>query len=895
VIATNASRVLFRQMRKLLVVIAMNIASVSLMADEQFRESVSASEDSLFVQITLHGVVPSNRPVQIGLTAYRDVSTRLATYHLKRDGGMDRLAVGWHDNIPWSQFQASEAITAGETSGWMDWSPLFSEPRFQTPLLIALWQPDKQLDDKTANALKNDDGNVEAYDIELKFATRPDSKNVVHSVRYASKFQNLALLVPSNDVSSARWIPGIRTLLQYTQDRLSEYQNRGVRPLLNRSELEITVDVMKGYHGSFYDPATDAIEQQICSLLGENHLLRIVNVRPDHPWDTTMESAKLELQTQVVAPHDKRFSIQLGDEPHIPSIASLMNSPSGLRLFRSWLRKQGETLANLQLESWQVATPMERSDVKTPGQAKLHYHTIWFLQESAIRFLRCYREAAHELWGHRVSVMTDAYFAGFDTTPDYFLESRRHATDRFGHHFAGEFNPYLDIFEADMFRSASRFGKTRSGMIHFACRINEPEGVLMTTQLALSRGIHFFRYYGYGPSYSGWEWFSDDRYKTEVFAATARGNETAVRFADYFCHSVQRRPKIATLLSRSARIWSESKESEMIDLFGHPEAKESHAKLLREIDQDGAAEGWSCERDMIHSALNWAGYDVDVIPEEEIESGRLSDGYRVLYVYEPNLTIAAQRRLAQWVRDGGVVYLGPQSATRDEGNASSELIELLCNKNSSSVSAEKLVTAVSFEPKGNFRFGTPSDDSSRSVANFNERSVNQLQTLDTVTVQNAALSNFTHGILSQDTSKFSAVGWKEIIHGGIENEPVLALAKYADGAIAVGAIKAGRGWVVKAGTNLGAMYARTAVPSLDQQWYSAEEQRVPAAMVLGRRTTGSWIPRSKDSLESSIQFHTPKAAQCTGCARGDRASSSNRPIHRWPRNRRRNRSDFRML
>ncbi len=758
-------------------------------------ESLLASVPRVFVRLTLHGVTPA-APTKLAVTFYGAIHERLHKLFLGANGQAAPLPVGWHDGIPWGQFPEGQALAVGQSTGWSDWSGFFATPRTQATLAVALWQDGLPV---VAGA-KADDGNVTAYDVELAFASAPEDGAIVKRVRYASEFTTLALCLPANRGPLQDWGPGIRTVYDYAKDRLSVYQARGLKPVPPQEVLPISVDTMTGYHARCYDPTTEQVETQIRALLGRNTPMAMVPFADVSPWDLQLaEKLTVHLRTSLPEPPPGRFALQLGDEPGIVALEALLTSEPGLAAFRQWLPTRVRTPQDVGQTTWEQVLPLARDQVRNREQGRLCYHTVWFRQESTARRFAAYRAAAHDLWGDRVEVMTDAYYGGFDSTPDYFVESDLYATDRQGHHFGGEFSYTWDLCDADMFASASRAGHTRPGFLYFVCRINEPEGVLLTGAAALAQGLAAIRYYGYGPLYAGWEWFSDDRFRVENFAAAATISQAAARYATVLTHGVAPQPRVATLLSRSANVWSGSKESAMIELFGHPEAKEERAKLLAASRGEGGAEGWACERDMTHCALHWRGTPVGVLPEEQIERGALEQGWRVLYVHDPNVSTAAQQAIADWVRRGGVLYLGPQAATRDESNGPRDLLATLTG-------VPEPVRVADYEPKGTFAQRGLFGETWRMAANYNQRNVDQLRVLDTVTAR-----------LGEQAVTFPALGWKETL-----NLPASqVIGRYGDGSAAVASVTVGQGFVVKSGTCLGAAYARTAKPSLGLvEWYS---------------------------------------------------------------------------
>ena len=154
--------------------------------------------------------------------------------------------------------------------------------------------------------------------------------------------------------------------------------------------------------------------------------------------------------------------------------------------------------------------------------------------------------------------------------------------------------------------------------------------------------------------------------------------------------------------------------------------------------------------------------------------------------------------VTQFARDG-VLYLGPQAATRDEGNGPRDLLAALTG-------VPEPARVVDYEPEGTFAQQGMFGETWRMAANYNQRNVDQLRVLDTVTAGTGG-----------QAFRFPALGWKEAL--ALPGSTVLA--RYADGSAAIAMLRIGKGRVIKAGTCLGAAYARTAQPSLGlAEWYS---------------------------------------------------------------------------
>ncbi|NQU10937.1 hypothetical protein HQ590_09115 [bacterium] len=86
-------------------------------------------------------------------------------------------------------------------------------------------------------------------------------------------------------------------------------------------------------------------------------------------------------------------------------------------------------------------------------------------------------------------------------------------------------------------------------------------------------------------------------------------------------------------------------------------------------DPDASAYSYFMDLYGLHAALVHEQYPVDFIDDYGVEAGDLQKyPYQVLYVCGPNLSVKAQRAVAEWVSAGGTLVLLPGAAMADEYN-----------------------------------------------------------------------------------------------------------------------------------------------------------------------------------------------------------------------------------
>ena len=150
---------------------------------------------------------------------------------------------------------------------------------------------------------------------------------------------------------------------------------------------------------------------------------------------------------------------------------------------------------------------------------------------------------------------------------------------------------------------------------------------------ALGQGAKSFFFWTFGPTYIGTEnYWSDLRSEYDGIAKFTRALEKSEKVL-YPARPV--RDPVAILYSVSHDLWHTDDPASFV------------------------------ENRLTWTALRHLGVQPDFLREEDVEAGRLA-AYKVLYVTGQCLTRKAARRIDDWVKAGGVVYLAAGAATRDE-------------------------------------------------------------------------------------------------------------------------------------------------------------------------------------------------------------------------------------
>jgi hypothetical protein len=261
-------------------------------------------------------------------------------------------------------------------------------------------------------------------------------------------------------------------------------------------------------------------------------------------------------------------------------------------------------------------------------------------------------------------------------------------------------------------------------------------------------------------------------------------NRMAYKYENYLIDGETKTAKVAIVLSRSSEIWSSDAQGDVaayLNAGGDGQEAGDEAKL---------ANGFSVERLMLHAALRYSNYAVDILPEEEVLLEKLNK-YKSIYLYGPNLTLKAQQQLVNWVRKGGVLYINSGAASKDEINQSDSLL-------SKFTVGRKIIRLADTEKSGRFFEIGAFGEIWSAMSNYKIQHVGELRILGKVQV-----------IWPNLNFKFEAVGRKEIINA-LKTKTV---AKWETGEKAIAILEYGKGKIVKSGVSLGAIMARSAVPS----------------------------------------------------------------------------------
>jgi len=230
------------------------------------RTKAAAEPSRVFVRVTVEDVEPAE-PVLIGVSVFRAYHETLAKFSPARNDRRKDFSVGWHDSLPWRDLGPEYQLAAGRQTGWIE----ITEVMAMRPKNERIDDPNRPVDVTDLLNIhpplktfafgfhaptrpprvypgwyKSDAGNVERVTARIEFADRPADDAIRKQVRYESQSSVIAVIVPDSATPLTHWADDIRTMHEYTTDRLAAVQKRGItrQPLPRR--LLVSGSAMSG-------------------------------------------------------------------------------------------------------------------------------------------------------------------------------------------------------------------------------------------------------------------------------------------------------------------------------------------------------------------------------------------------------------------------------------------------------------------------------------------------------------------------------------------------------------------------------------------------------------------------------------------------------------------------
>jgi len=418
-------------------------------------------------------------------------------------------------------------------------------------------------------------------------------------------------------------------------------------------------------------------------------------------FDVAMADAQIEawaakeVQKIVLAngaTPDQIIDFKIADEPgwYFPQMLNKVRANEDdettaiyLEAFRQYLREKGLAPADVGADDWSTVIPIGRGAVgQDDASRRLFVESARFFVDSATEGTAKLRNALRAALGHEratISVNTnnkpnivhlphpnvprpknpdngsasdpiigpDLAFGGYD----WLHSGRRSAYSVMSMDNTLDHDTQAVSFLGDLLRSASAKGTTGWTAYIKANQLGRlPFGPKYRLLSLAGHGASLIDLFTFGPTAFGGDGWSD---LIAQYGPIARAVEMLGAAED---HIVGAKPAQATvaLLSPSGSLpW----------------------------DADAALDLYLNEVEHLHTALVHRGYAVDFVDQHDLEHGGLQR-YRALYLTGPNLSVAAQQKVAEWVAAGGVLAVTPGAATADELNRPTSILNDVLGLNS---------------------------------------------------------------------------------------------------------------------------------------------------------------------------------------------------------------------
>lgn len=359
----------------------------------------------------------------------------------------------------------------------------------------------------------------------------------------------------------------------------------------------------------------------------------------------------------------------MSDEPawYYPSMYDKVNGNTNLmERFRAYLREQGLKPADLGAGSWEDMRIGGRNDLKGLPERRLAYWSQrFFPHDSALFFARCTGalQSAFEQPGLPVAVNWNffagrCYFAGgFGHNPDakhpdaamashdWFEFGRlRGASCLWTEDWFADEQSFQWSYYAEKLWSAAPDGAF-GGYIVPRSAGSMPEGLVYKTLALIGHGAKHVKLFAFGPEYE----FPENCWSQNsgVYAAMVKALRLAGAAEELLYPGKPVARQVGLLHHLSAQIW---------DPPGIVDATNT--------DMNRKCAAYTAEMFDLYLALMHAQVPVEFVSEEDVIAGNIGH-LKVLYLTEPNVPEEAQQKLAEWVRQGGVLFTTSQAATLD--------------------------------------------------------------------------------------------------------------------------------------------------------------------------------------------------------------------------------------
>jgi len=574
------------------------------------------------------------RPLYIHIFADHYHAPWYQHYSLARDGAKAGIAPG-----------KVNLLKSGEQTPWCNISPM-------------LYQDSGAILNISARYGYTD--RAERLRATFEFATAPDPKAVVRTIRADLQPNGLVVLAPPN-LTTPENLARLKIDREVAEEigKLADahaWPTYGKKP----ERFPFFVSAQLDRRAMALDAAVTAREEKTLNYFGfmpkHNREIRGVWFMHNSSYcQPDIEKMKARAAAQVEEFKKDGGSVkdivfcELTDEPGGQKLDFIVKDPAYAAQFRAWLKAMGKTPADLLVSNWDAVRPVtEAESDKFPA---LYYFTQRFRTRALGDFIATQRKVLEQAYRGSFPVLANfsdgaIYQANFYAQGvDYFeLLNSPDQNAIWGEDWANLSSTYqCASYNVDLMRAAARARGQKIGHHLVAYAGRKPWDIKLKATSELARGVKILNNFHYGPSWSGHEggiwWKSSAWYaRPEKWTANAELTREVGAVEDMLLPAMPAPAKVAILYSSATDVWT-------VDGNLAPGFDRMHTWL----------------------ALAHAQVPVDIVSEQQAADGML-DGYQVCYLSGPNLTVAAAQKLKQWVQRGGTLWLTAGAAARDEYN-----------------------------------------------------------------------------------------------------------------------------------------------------------------------------------------------------------------------------------
>jgi hypothetical protein len=577
--------------------------------------------------------------------------------------------------------QWAAPIKPGETSGWLDIGPALNVENAATFECKAV-----VVDDKGA-ALPDQPAAI-VYGVDL--ALTPAEREIVKSfdlTRSETGGQLTFLLQPDlNSKEGQRWSMKLADVYRAVTRELDQTPRVAPMPKKMRfyggsgsplfpTEQPWSWDIAMAFRraqglNTFYGSALqlkpeDYVKQQAWCRQRGYELLRSACFH--HSQDVDDVAQKL----QKLGTAKEFYYLSYGDEIGLPAVDA--SKPEMVAAFQEYLRKEGVTPATFGVASWDKIKPLNSfsADVAVQigvipaGQRgaavdktlkRLYWHSAQFrVQQGVGDFARKTARLRHLLGPE---AHTSANLGGMH--PFYwvhqssFIEAFKHnamsmAWTEDYDYCMPETSRLVAEYLAGYLKAGAKYNGQR---MMFYCMPHypgqSPEHLLQNLVLEWGQNVKDIDWFCTVPDGYTTENYINVRGGLGTFRALRQASEMAGATEEWLEPAQPLDAPVAMLLSEASDMW------EVGGLGQWAVTADSEA-----------SNAFQEERKNTYYALRNAGYRVDLITEADARSGYLKR-YRALYAGGENMERATAKTIAEWVKDGGVLYASAGAARKDE-------------------------------------------------------------------------------------------------------------------------------------------------------------------------------------------------------------------------------------